>query len=119
VQEFARTARAVRQIIVLEFEILGIWAPPDRSAWHEPVERPEAKGQFPGYGKLRDDLDDYNRGPLDEVIAGIRDALDTERPKNDPFAAPPRRRAGRPMWTKAAKSKSPGLARKTGKPASR
>jgi hypothetical protein len=53
------------------------------------------------------------------LIAGIRYALDTERPKNDPFAAPPRRRAGRPMWTKAAKSKSPGLARKTGKPASR
>jgi hypothetical protein len=43
----------------------------------------------------RDDLrdrSDYRRGPLDEVVAGIRKTLGAEPPKNDPFAPPPDRK---------------------------
>lgn len=108
VMEFERLARTMRQIMVLEFELRGLFEAPDRDAprrlrlvksdrpgfeppdlekFHLELERPE---------RLEDVFDirsDYRTGPLDQVVAGIRKTLGAEPPENDPFAPPPERAA--------------------------
>ncbi len=102
VNEFLRVARAVRQIIVLEQELEGLRPAPDRDA--TPKQRETPAGQ-PGAKRIgahgesddeRDDLDDYDKGPLDRVVARVRKALKVAPPADDPFA-PPADRPPRPQ----------------------
>jgi hypothetical protein len=105
VMEFERLARTMRQIMVLEFELRGLFKAPDRDA---PRKLRLVKSDRPGFEPpdlenfrlelepLEDLLDirsDYRTGPLDQVVAGIRKTLGAEPPENDPFAPPPERRA--------------------------
>jgi hypothetical protein len=104
--DFDRLARAIRQIVVLEFELRGLFEAPDRDA---PRKLRLVKSDRPGFEppdfeKLMNDLKDpsdiepldlfnirtdYRRGPMDQVVAGIRQTLGAEPPKDDPFAPPP------------------------------
>jgi hypothetical protein len=106
VMEFERLARTIRQIMVLEFELRGLFKAPDRDA---PRKLRLVKSDRPGFEppdleKFRFDLEgadgpedlldirsDYRTGPLDQVVAGIRRTLGAEPPENDPFAPPPER----------------------------
>jgi len=122
--QFDRICRAVRQIIVLEFEIQGLFRGPDRTKFglglgiprdddaseydlddlRDPTERERDDRRD------RDDIkdrSDYRRGPLDEVVAGIRKALGAEPPENDPFAPPPDRKPTQAAFP--AKPASTGL----------
>jgi hypothetical protein len=96
--EFDRFSRAIRQIMVLEFELRGLFKAPDRDAPRKlrlvKSDRPgfvppERENLFADLERLEDLLDirtDYRRGPMDEVVAGIRETLGAEPPPNDPFA---------------------------------
>jgi len=105
IMDFERLARAIRQITVLEFELRGLFQAPNRDA---PRKLKLVKSDRPGFQppdleKLRiglgdlerlDYLDirsDYRTGPLDQVVAGIRNTIGAEPPENDPFAPPPER----------------------------
>ena len=107
VVDFDRLARAIRQIVVLEFELRGLFEAPDRDA---PRKLRLVKSDRPGFEppdleKLTADLNDiepldlfdirtdYRRGPMDQVVAGIRETLGAEPPEDDPFAPPPERAA--------------------------
>jgi len=95
--EVDRFGRVIRQVMVLEFELRGLFKAPDRDA---PRKLRLVKSDRPGFvppretplgdlERLEDLLDirtDYSRRPLDEVVAGIREALGAEPPLNDPFA---------------------------------
>ncbi len=97
--EYDRFSRAVRQITVLEFELRGLFKAPDRDA---PRKLRLVKSDRPGFvpplklhdpfaslDRLEDPLDirtDYRNGPMEEVVAGIRETLGAEPPPNDPFA---------------------------------
>jgi hypothetical protein len=94
IQQFARVARAVRQIITLEREIAGLCKGPDRSA------EPQTRGprQAPGDPFSFPPLDwsersDYDNRPLDQVVASVRKVIGAKAPENDPFAPPPERKA--------------------------
>jgi hypothetical protein len=113
--EFPRALRCFRQVAALELEILGLRKAPDRS---EPTEadadddREESDSERPDLNDLNDlnepddrpetrrqllaDTKDYRKGPLDIVVAEIRQALGAEPPEDDPFAPPPGRRAAKP-----------------------
>jgi hypothetical protein len=107
VEQFNRLARAIRQIVVLEFELRGLFEAPDRGAPRKlrlvKSDRPDFDP--PDIDKLFNDLgdpsdlepfdirSDYRTGPLDQVVAGIRKTLGAEPPEDDPFAAPPARAA--------------------------
>jgi len=107
VMEFERLARAIRQVVVLEFEIRGLFQAPDRDAPRRlrlvKSDRPDFEP--PDYEDLFSDLrefertefdtlrPDYRTGPLEDVVAGIRKTLGAEPPEDDPFAPPPRREA--------------------------
>ena len=117
VNEYVRVARGVRQIIVLEQETMGWRAAPLRDVdAPDDIEDGAEDGAEDGdddgaleeaddlealerdYGATRerfgsdDDLDDYDTGPLDQVIARVREDLNIEPPEDDPFAPPPGRR---------------------------
>ncbi len=105
ISELDRIIRAVRQIVVLEYELRGIFEAPDRDALPKFTlidhdrERPELT-DLNDLNDLRDppehdDLalrSDYRRGPLDVVVADIRKVLGAEPPADDPFSPPPERR---------------------------
>jgi hypothetical protein len=104
--EFMRTSRAVRQVIVLEMELVGLRPAPDRDAprgLHAPDAGANDNRGRPGdvlaFGDIGNDYD-YNHGPLDEVVARIRKDLRTEAPAEDPFA-PRARRTDEPPISKA------------------
>jgi hypothetical protein len=110
VVQFDRLARAIRQVVVLEFELRGLFEAPDRDA---PRKLRLVKSDRPGFEppdleKLMNDLNDpgdiepsdlfdirsdYRTGPMDQVVAGIRRTLGAEPPEDDPFAPPPKRAA--------------------------
>jgi hypothetical protein len=107
VMEFERLARAIRQVIVLEFEIRGLFEAPNRDARRlrlvksdrEGFEPPDREDLFADLREFRDferelqgPRPDYRAGPLDEVVAGIRKVLGAEPPQDDPFAPPPKPR---------------------------
>ena len=114
VAQFDRIARAVRQIIVLELELQGLFRGPDREKFGLGLAVPRADLDI---NDLRDpderkrenlkDRSDYRRGPLDEVVAGIRKTLGAEPPENDPFAPPPDRKPVQAVFP--AKPASNGL----------
>ncbi len=104
VLEFERLARTIRQIMVLEFEIRGLFQAPDRDA---PRRLRLVKSDRPDFeppdledllADLRRDIrperddvrSDYRTGPLEDVVAGIRKVLGAEPPEDDPFAPPPK-----------------------------
>jgi hypothetical protein len=106
VMEFERLARTIRQIMVLEFELRGLFKAPDRDAprklrlvksdrpGFEPPDLEKFRFNLEGADGPEDLLDirsDYRTGPLDQVVAGIRKTLGAEPPENDPFAPPPER----------------------------
>jgi hypothetical protein len=102
IQQFERITRAFRQIVVLEFELRGLFVAPDRDAIRplrlarspqEPFKPENLHKLLAGlHGKQDLSADktraDYRIGPLDVVVAGIRKALGAEAPQNDPFAPP-------------------------------
>ena len=102
VLEYERLARAIRQTMVLEFEIRGLFEAPNRDARRlrlvksdrEGFEPPDREDLLADLREFERDLDDprpdYRAGPLDEVVAGIRKVLGAEPPQDDPFAAPPK-----------------------------
>jgi hypothetical protein len=110
IQQFDRITRAFRQIVVLEFELRGLFNAPDRDAIRplrlaRPAKDPFAVADL---HKLLADLHgkqelssaktrtDYRTGPIEDVVAGIRKALGAQPPENDPFA-PPREPRLRPQ----------------------
>jgi hypothetical protein len=96
VKEFDRVGRAVRHIMALEFELLGLFDAPDRDAVPEPREtKPEPGTQAKPEFNLNDLglRPDYRNGPMEDVVAGIRKVLGVEAPPNDPFAPRPERKA--------------------------
>jgi hypothetical protein len=101
---FDRIGRAVRQIMTLEFELLGLFEAPDRDALPKPRKiKPQLAGILTkprsDIGRIKPiDLNDlrlrpdYRNGPIEDVVAGIRKTLGAEPPPNDPFAPPPDRK---------------------------
>jgi hypothetical protein len=95
--EFDRLMRSIRQVMVLEFELRGLFKAPDRDA---PRKLRLVKSDRPGFvapssvapvklPELEDLLDirtDYRRGPMDEIVGDIRKVVRTEAPLDDPFA---------------------------------
>ena len=107
VEAFDRIGRAVRQIMTLEFELLGLFEAPDRDAFPKPrlikpelggvLARPKLDVEPVKPIDLKDLKDlgvrpDYRNGPIEDVVAGIRKTLGAEAPPNDPFAPPPDRK---------------------------
>jgi hypothetical protein len=98
--EFMRTSRAVRQVIVLEMELLGLRAAPDRDGDPDAPRDFDEIGLEPGNfgreprdpGIVRND-GGYMYGPMEEVVARIRKDLRAEAPPNDPFAPRPAKAA--------------------------
>ena len=115
IQQFDRITRAFRQIVVLEFELRGLFNAPDRDAIRplRLARPPKDPFKVDDLQKLLADLHgkqdlseaktraDYRTGPLDVVVAGIRKALGAEAPENDPFA-PPKEPRVRPQAQPAA-----------------
>jgi hypothetical protein len=103
VAQFDRLARSIRQIMVLEFELRGLFKAPDRDAPRklrlvrsdrpdfEPPENLFDPGDRERFEDLLDIRSDYRTGPLDQVVAGIRKTIGAEAPQDDPFAPPPER----------------------------
>ncbi len=117
VTSFERVTRSFRQIVVLEFELLGLFNAPDRDAIRKPR---LPKVRLDGLADLKllhlDSLKDlgnaktpldYRIGPLDEVVAGIRRTLGAETPADDPFAPPVERIVPEPAVTQAHVASSP------------
>jgi hypothetical protein len=124
-----RVTRSFRQIVVLEFELLGLFNAPDRDAIRQP-RLPKVHLDTLTELDLIDpntliDLDsvylstrlDYRTGPMEEVVAGIRKTLGAEAPADDPFAplaecapaetpVPPRDRTASP---RPAIKRKPGM----------
>jgi hypothetical protein len=113
VDRFDRISRAVRQIMVLEFELLGLFEAPGRDGPFKArlikleldgiifkLERPERIGNLA-------DRSDYRVGPMEDVVAGIRKTLGVEPPPNDPFAPPPERKACEAAPRQGASSSKP------------
>jgi hypothetical protein len=104
VMEFERLARTIRQIMVLEFEIRGLFQAPDRDAPRRlrlvksdrpDFEPPDLEDLLADLRRgMRPEIDDvrpdYRTGPLEDVVAGIRKVLGAEPPEDDPFAPPPK-----------------------------
>jgi hypothetical protein len=110
IQQFDRITRAFRQIVVLEFELRGLFNAPDRDAIRplRLARPPKDPFKVEDLHKLLADLHgkqdlsslktrtDYRTGPIEDVVAGIRKALGAEPPQNDPFA-PRKDRPSRPV----------------------
>ena len=121
IQQFDRLTRAFRQIVVLEYELRGLFDGPDRDAIRplRLARPPKAPFKAEDLNKLLADLHgkqtlsslktrtDYRTGPIEDVVAGIRKALGAEAPQNDPFA-PRKDRPPRPV--QAAPAKPPASA---------
>lgn len=111
VASFERVTRSFRQIVVLEFELLGLFNAPDRDAIRKPrLPRVRMEGLADLNLLNLDDLKDldnartpldYRIGPLAEVVAGIRKTLGAETPEDDPFAPPAERGVPEPAVTQA------------------
>jgi hypothetical protein len=118
VMEFERVARAIRQVVVLEFELRGLFQAPDRDAPRrlrlvksdrpdfEPSDYEDLFGDLREFDRAESGTfrPDYRAGPLEDVVAGIRKTLGAEPPVDDPFARPPvPRNAARPAPQNAAR----------------
>jgi hypothetical protein len=93
-----RIVRSIRQIMVLEFELLGLFEAPDRDGIKRRMLKPDLAGQLRSaeFGlDLPDPMEstdwgaarpDYRKGPMADVVASIRRVLGADAPPNDPFA---------------------------------
>ena len=123
VEQYDRLARAIRQIMVLEFELRGLFKAPNRDA---PPKLRLVKSDRPGFEppetehpeKLFGDIEpfdlfdvrmDYRRGPMDQVVACIRQTLGAEAPEEDPFAPPPERAVAPAPQPKPSQPKETGI----------
>ncbi len=106
IREFGRLNRAIRQIVVLEFELRGLFKAPDRGGIAKPKlgenrcdllrDLHDYSDRFDDRRDINDinDLNDlrvrldYRKDPVDRLIAEIRDMLGVDAPEDDPFAAP-------------------------------
>lgn len=111
IREFDRLNRAIRQIVVLEFEIKGLFKAPDRGGVLKPKlgdrrydlmrDLDDYRDLFDDNREIRDinDLNDlrvrldYRKDPVDRLIADIRAMLGTFAPDDDPFAPDAERKA--------------------------
>jgi hypothetical protein len=135
IAQYDKVAKAVRQVVVLEFELRGLFKAPDRDDVFTPrLVKEDLLGDLYDYDDLFDfdkarrglgDLNDlrvrldYSNGPLDALIADIRHTLGVEPPEDDPFAPPADRKSGRSLlhdWMRtppterpAAKPRKPGM----------
>jgi hypothetical protein len=104
VDRFDRISRAVRQVMVLEFELLGLFEAPERDGpFRARLIKPEHDGILTKPDRPERiereslaDRPDYRTGPIEDVVAGIRKVLGAEPPPNDPFA-PRKDRPVRPV----------------------
>jgi len=96
-RETDRLLRSIRQIMVLEFELRGLFqAPGGRDAGRKlrlvksdrPGFVPPSIGKLDALEDLLDIRPDYRNGPLDEVVGSIRKVVGAEPPADDPFAPP-------------------------------
>lgn len=111
--------RAIRQIVVLGYELRGLFKAPDRDAPRKQrlVKSDRTRSEPPDFESLfsdlhdRDDLNDlddlglrgdYRTGRLDEVVAGIRKTLGAEAPADDPFAPSAQRKPPQTAHTNRA-----------------
>src|SRR5882724_2767133 len=113
IAQYDKVAKAVRQVVVLEFELRGLFKAPDRDDFFKPrlvkenllgdLYDYESYNDYNDYNDLFDfekayrslgDLSDlrvrldYDNGPIDALIADIRHTLGVEAPEDDPFAPP-------------------------------
>jgi hypothetical protein len=135
IAQYDTVAKAVRQVVVLEFELRGLFKAPDRDDFFTPrLVKEDLLGDLYDYDDLFDfdkarrglgDLNDlrvrldYSNGPLDALIADIRHTLGVEPPEDDPFAPPADRRPGQSLlldWMRtppderpAPKPRKPGM----------
>lgn len=121
IASFAQVTRSFRQIVVLEFELLGLFNAPDRDAVRKPrLPKVRLDGladlKLPKLDSLKDlgkagTPLDYRIGPLDEVVAGIRKTLGAEAPADDPFAPPAERIVPEPAapQTRTPTSRKPAM----------
>jgi hypothetical protein len=116
IAQYDKVAKAVRQVVVLEFELRGLFKAPDRDDFFTPrLVKENLLGDLYDYDSYNDyndlfDFDkarrglgdlndlrvrlDYSDGPLDALIADIRHTLGVEPPEDDPFAPPADRKPG-------------------------
>ena len=128
IQQFDRITRAFRQIVVLEFELRGLFNAPDRDAIRplrlarppkDPFKPEDLQKLLADLGKQ--DLGtaktrtDYRTGPIEDVVAGIRKTLGAEPPRNDPFA-PRKDRPARPAQAAPAAKLPPATVKLPEKP---
>jgi len=127
VEQYERLGRAIRQVMVLEFELRGLFKAPDRDAppklrlvksdrpGFEPPEAEHPENPFADAEpfELFDVRMDYRRGPMDQVVAGIRQTLGAEAPEDDPFAPPPERAVAPVPQPKPPQPKEPGMRTRT------
>ena len=119
IAQFDKVAKAVRQVVVLEFELRGLFKAPERDDFFKPrLIKEDLLGDLYDYDSYNDyndlfDFDkarrglddlsdlrvrlDYSNGPLDALIADIRHTLGVEAPEDDPFAPPADRRPGQSL----------------------
>jgi hypothetical protein len=123
IQQFDRITRAFRQIVVLEFELRGLFNAPDRDAIRplRLARPPKDPFKAEDLQKLLADLHgkqdlssaktrtDYRTGPIEDVVAGIRKALGAAAPENDPFA-PRKEPRVRPVQAAPVPAAKPGPA---------
>src|SRR6266702_6118385 len=134
IAQYDKVAKAVRQVVVLEFELRGLFKAPDRDDFFTPrLVKENLLGDLYDYDDLFDfdkarrglgDLNDllvrldYSNGPIDALIADIRHTLGVEPPEDDPFSPPADRRPGQSLlldWMRtppdrpAAKPRKPGM----------
>jgi hypothetical protein len=93
-----RIVGSIRQIMVLEFELLGLFEAPDRDGAKRRMLKPDRAGRLRSVElglELPDPIEptdlgavrpDYRKGPMADVVASIRRVLGAETPPNDPFA---------------------------------
>jgi hypothetical protein len=116
IAQYDKVAKAVRQVVVLEFELRGLFKAPDRDDFFTPrLAKENLLGDLYDYDSYNDyndlfdfekarrglgDLNDlrvrldYSNGPIDALIADIRHTLGIEAPEDGPFAPPADRRPG-------------------------
>jgi hypothetical protein len=119
IAQYDKVAKAVRQVVVLEFELRGLFKAPDRDDFFKPrLVKEDLLGDLYDYENYNDyndyndlfdfekargclgDLNDlrirldYSNGPIDALIADIRHTLGVEPPEDDPFAPPADRKPG-------------------------
>jgi hypothetical protein len=98
IRDYATIARAVRQILLLEQELLGIRKPrrdrktkPEKAAVIAPAADSEQLGKLRPLG---DNLTEYyDFRPVGEAIGFIRETLAIAPPEDDPFPPPERKQA--------------------------